>query len=569
MLPKLRLVSPITLRSAGACCGNRHQWLDLSSACVVGGQRFCDVQAYGRRAEAAGVSRGPQLSAAELPRRRRSRRDMDVDIAQALVDALGRDNPRRARWTGGAAQQRVLRGEADGLLSMSIDQRAGGALRLQRRPQIPMSYGIFVRSGATSRFATPATSWGRRVAVTPGGLPSTDPGGPSRRGIVVIGERLRLEGFARLSAGSGGRRRGGSPGGGLHDRDATTCATSSARDPPFATLAGAIAVKKGQRRSGQRNRSRGAHDQAPTAPSPEIQARWRPHEMVFVSRAANEPPHCCWSGGATLVLLSAAMAAWVVSLKKQIRAQHAAQSALERVRLLAQALQSASDCISITDTTEHLLYVNQAFLSTYGYEERELLGQHISIVRAATNAPEVSGILPLTTREGWRGVVWNQSKQGRVFPVSLVTSKVADERNRIVAAIGVARDTTKELEAAAALRASEEKFFKIFQASPDCVAIVDYRIRPGTGGQRSRRATSRATRRSEIMGRSLSRSRTVCRSVLPRRARWRRFAPAGCIRRIRISAEPPRRASQDDSLVGRSHRGAGGTSGVTSRFIAT
>jgi PAS domain-containing protein len=63
--------------------------------------------------------------------------------------------------------------------------------------------------------------------------------------------------------------------------------------------------------------------------------------------------------------------------------------------LLAHALRSISECVSITDTADRILFVNDAFLRTYGYEEDELLGQHISIVRAQKNAAErVREILP-------------------------------------------------------------------------------------------------------------------------------------------------------------------------------
>ena len=80
---------------------------------------------------------------------------------------------------------------------------------------------------------------------------------------------------------------------------------------------------------------------------------------------------------------------------------------------------------------------------------------------------------------------------------------VHDERGQVVAAVGVARDMTKEKADEETLRASEEKFFKIFQASPDCIAIVDF----GSGGvldvnERFEEITGYA--RSEILGRTFT-----------------------------------------------------------------
>ena len=209
-----------------------------------------------------------------------------------------------------------------------------------------------------------------------------------------------------------------------------------------------------------------------------------------------------------MAVLVAGMAVWVVTLRKRLSAAvidiSERRRAEDRVRLLAHGLQSANDCIVITDTADHILYINEAFLRTYEYQERELLGQHIGIVRAPDNDPAVvDGILEATKRHGWRGVVWNRSKTGRVFPISLASSMVHDESGQIVAAVGVARDMTKEKADEEALRASEEKFFKIFQASPDCIAIVDF----GSGGvlevnERFEQITGYA--RSEILGRTFA-----------------------------------------------------------------
>jgi two-component system cell cycle sensor histidine kinase/response regulator CckA len=212
---------------------------------------------------------------------------------------------------------------------------------------------------------------------------------------------------------------------------------------------------------------------------------------------------------ATVVtVLLAGIALWVIALRKGLSTAEGdiaeRRRAEDRVRLLAHGLQSANDCITITDTADHILYVNEAFLRTYEYQEQELLGQHINIVRAPDNDPAVvDGILEATKRDGWRGVVWNRSKSGRVFPISLASSMVHDERGEVVAAVGVARDMTKEKADEETLRASEEKFFKIFQASPDCIAIVDF----GSGGvldvnERFEEITGYA--RSEILGRTFT-----------------------------------------------------------------
>ena len=51
-------------------------------------------------------------------------------------------------------------------------------------------------------------------------------------------------------------------------------------------------------------------------------------------------------------------------------------------RLLAHTVSSTKDCVSIADLEDKIIFVNDAFLQTYGYARGELLGQPVSIVRS-------------------------------------------------------------------------------------------------------------------------------------------------------------------------------------------
>jgi PAS domain S-box-containing protein len=152
---------------------------------------------------------------------------------------------------------------------------------------------------------------------------------------------------------------------------------------------------------------------------------------------------------------------WTILARDISQRRHAE----ERIRLLAHALRSASDCIVICDTSDHILYANDAFLRTYEYTERELMGRHIAILRAPLNSEDVlTGLLPATLREGWRGELWNRSKTGRVFPISLATSVVRDERGDPVATVGVSRDETEAKKAEMSLRESERRFRDLLES---------------------------------------------------------------------------------------------------------
>ena len=116
----------------------------------------------------------------------------------------------------------------------------------------------------------------------------------------------------------------------------------------------------------------------------------------------------------------------------------------KRIKLLAQSLESISECVTITDLDDRIIYVNEAFLQTYQYSKKEIIGQLISVLRTPEQAYELArNILPKTLEGGWRGEILNIKKDGTLFPILLSTSVIKDENENPIAMIGVAMDITE------------------------------------------------------------------------------------------------------------------------------
>ena len=114
------------------------------------------------------------------------------------------------------------------------------------------------------------------------------------------------------------------------------------------------------------------------------------------------------------------------------------------VNLLANSLESISECVSITDTEDRIIYVNESFLNTYGYKLDELTGQHINIVRPQELKDfQVRNFLSKSAEGGWRGEIINKRKDGSSFPILLSSSAIKDENGKLIAMIGVAMDITE------------------------------------------------------------------------------------------------------------------------------
>ncbi len=139
----------------------------------------------------------------------------------------------------------------------------------------------------------------------------------------------------------------------------------------------------------------------------------------------------------------------------------------ESISMLAHAIRSISECVSITDMSDKIIFVNHAFLKTYQYSEKELLGNSISMVRSPNNDKAIADeVLPATLRGGWHGELINKKKDGSEFPVFVSSSVIRDENNKPIALIGVTADIT--------IRKQSEK--KILELNEE----LDHRVKQRT-----------------------------------------------------------------------------------------
>lgn len=144
----------------------------------------------------------------------------------------------------------------------------------------------------------------------------------------------------------------------------------------------------------------------------------------------------------------------------------------EEIKMLAFAMRSVNECVSITDLEDRIIFVNESFKKTYGYTDAELIGKNMLIVRSPNNPPEVvSEILPATLSGGWKGEILNRKKDGSEFPISLSTTIVRDKVNKPIALIGVARDITERRSIEKALIESEKDYRNLFEQANDAIII--------------------------------------------------------------------------------------------------
>ena len=153
----------------------------------------------------------------------------------------------------------------------------------------------------------------------------------------------------------------------------------------------------------------------------------------------------------------------------------------ERLRLLARALESTNEMVSVTDADDRFTFVNAAFLRAYGYAAEDVIGQTPALLQSRQTPDAVSQDDRRASRGATAGAgeLLNRRRDGTEFFVSLNTSAVRDDRGQIVGLLGVARDITERLRSERALQDAEERMRFALEASH--VGVWEANLRTGAG----------------------------------------------------------------------------------------
>jgi len=150
----------------------------------------------------------------------------------------------------------------------------------------------------------------------------------------------------------------------------------------------------------------------------------------------------------------------------------------KQIRLLADAMQSSTELICITDRENRLTFANQAFLKAYGYRREETLGKTPHFLYSPRNPPGLyDQVFQQTLNGGWNGEILNRTKDGTEFPIALSTSPIKDDQGAIIGLVGLARDISDRKRAEKRKSALAQLGYRLSAASaPDQAAKVIFEI---------------------------------------------------------------------------------------------
>lgn len=118
----------------------------------------------------------------------------------------------------------------------------------------------------------------------------------------------------------------------------------------------------------------------------------------------------------------------------------------KQLTLFGTAMKNASDGMIITDSNNHIIHVNKAFLRAFGYgSEKEVLGKNPNILASGKHDKKFYETMwnSIHNEKQWSGEIWNKRSNGEVFPEWMSISSVENGERELQNYLAVFTDLSE------------------------------------------------------------------------------------------------------------------------------
>lgn len=140
-------------------------------------------------------------------------------------------------------------------------------------------------------------------------------------------------------------------------------------------------------------------------------------------------------------------------------------------------LDHVQHAVIATDCAGRIIYWNRSAERLYQWTSAEVLGRSIFDVTVPPEERDAAAtiVAALGRGESWDGEFRVRRKDGSTFPAHVTDSPLRDTQGALIGYVGVSVDLSERKAAEAELRASEQRFARIFRASPIAIGYTSVR----------------------------------------------------------------------------------------------
>ncbi len=140
--------------------------------------------------------------------------------------------------------------------------------------------------------------------------------------------------------------------------------------------------------------------------------------------------------------------------------------------IFKKALNNISDSVIILSTERTILFANDSFINTFGYDRDEIIGSHASIIYGENLGRErYEKIYNSIINGGWEGKIYLKNKYGNEIPIHLTANVIKNFNGNLDAIFAVAKDLTEQVKTENSLQETKDKYTNLFHELRNTVYV--------------------------------------------------------------------------------------------------